>query len=313
MRFRFERTWQFAMDVDDLWRVLEDTSSYPQWWPWLREAQLPALERDARARFSVAAPLLYRMRLGLRLTEVTPGQRVVAALDGDLVGRAELRIATAAEGGSRATLEWDLALERPVLRALGSLGRGVLEAGHEWVVRAGVRQFAAAHGIEAREVRVSTGRSAARDGARSPRQIVADGLMAGAVAGVVSGAPSTVVTLARGRSLAESTRAAGTLLGAPTLPRGVVAHGALSLGWGVVISTLVAPRHRLAGRVALGAGAGALIAVLDLGLVARRRFPSIDRLGFPPQLADHVLYGAVAGAALGWRRAPADVVGSGSR
>jgi hypothetical protein len=43
--------------------------------------------------------------------------------------------------------------------------------------------------------------------------------------------------------------------------------------------------------------AGAAIAALDLGLVARR-FPAIRALPQAPQWADHLMFGAVLGAVL---------------
>jgi hypothetical protein len=113
-------------------------------------------------------------------------------------------------------------------------------------------------------------------------QLIREGTMAGAVAGVASGLPSTLLD----RRPIEATRAAGTLLGAPTLPRGAVAHAALSLGWGVALAALLPRRPSLL----TGALAGLGIAALDLGLVGRR-FPRIRALPAVPQVADHVAYG----------------------
>jgi hypothetical protein len=122
------------------------------------------------------------------------------------------------------------------------------------------------------------------------------GLRAGAVAAVLSGAPSTVHALATGRSPVEAIRAAGTLLlpddAAPAglAAAGAVAHGAISLGWGVVLAATL-PRRRT---VVWGALAGLAIAGLDLGLLARR-WPRIRALPTAPQVADHVAFGALVG------------------
>src|SRR5215218_913640 len=95
------------------------------------------------------------------------------------------------------------------------------------------------------------------------------GLRAGAVAGVLSGIPSTVHAVATGRSPFDSVQAAGTLLVAEDAPSsaraaaGVVAHGAISLGWGLVLATVL-PRRRT---VVWGALAGLVIAGLDLGVL----------------------------------------------
>jgi hypothetical protein len=122
------------------------------------------------------------------------------------------------------------------------------------------------------------------------------GLRAGVVAGVLSGAPSTVHALATGRSPIDALRAAGTLLvGEHAPPRaqaaaGVVAHGTISLGWGVVLAAVL-PRRRT---VVWGALAGLAVAGLDLAVLGRR-WPRIRALPTLPQVADHVAFGALVG------------------
>lgn len=123
------------------------------------------------------------------------------------------------------------------------------------------------------------------------------GLRAGAVAAVLSGAPSTVHALATGRSPFDAVEAAGTLLlpdDAPPSARataGLIAHGAISLGWGVVLAAVL-PRRRT---VVWGALAGLAIAGLDLGVLGRP-WPRIGALPTAPQVADHVAFGALVGA-----------------
>jgi hypothetical protein len=129
--------------------------------------------------------------------------------------------------------------------------------------------------------------------ARRGRPPAYDTLIAAAIAATVSGVPSSLHALATGTPLLDSTRAAGTLLGRPTIPRGLVAHAAISLGWTVVLARALPQKHR----VAAGALAGAAIAALDLGIVARR-VPAIRALPQAPQRADHILFGATVAAVL---------------
>jgi hypothetical protein len=123
------------------------------------------------------------------------------------------------------------------------------------------------------------------------------GLRAGMVAGLLSGAPSTMHAVATGRSPFDAVQAAGTLLlpddaAPPSLTAaGVAAHGAISLGWGVVL-TAVLPRRRT---VVWGALAGLVIAGIDLGVLGRR-WPRIRALPAAPQVADHIAFGALVGA-----------------
>jgi hypothetical protein len=129
------------------------------------------------------------------------------------------------------------------------------------------------------------------------------GLAAGAVAGALSGAPSTVHAVATGRSPFDALQAAGSLLLDEDLPptaraaAGVLAHGAISLGWGVVLAAVL-PHRRT---VVWGALAGLAIAGLDLGVLGRR-WPRIRALPAVPQVADHVAFGAIVGAVVSRER-----------
>jgi hypothetical protein len=128
--------------------------------------------------------------------------------------------------------------------------------------------------------------------------VLRDGIIAGAVAGVVSGAPSTAHALATGGDPLAATRAAGAMLlpnetgQARLLAAAVPVHAAISLGWGVVLAKVL-PRKN----TAWGAVAGLAIAALDLG-VAARRFPRVGALPAVPQVIDHLVYGATVGFVL---------------
>ncbi len=118
-------------------------------------------------------------------------------------------------------------------------------------------------------------------------------LLAIAVAATVSGAPSTLVALHKKTPITGAARAAGALLGRQSMARGIAAHTMVSLGWGMVLTTLL-PRGR---RTATGVLAGAAIGVLDLGLVGRH-LPGIRDLELGPQLLDHIAFGGALGLTL---------------
>ena len=111
-----------------------------------------------------------------------------------------------------------------------------------------------------------------------------DAVLAGLVAAVTSGAPSTAVTLARGEDLLEGARAAGSLLlpretrTVPLLAAAVPVHLALSVGWALVLDQVL-PRGR---EVPAGALAGLAIAALDLGVIGRRLPPHPRAAAGPP-------------------------------
>lgn len=131
-----------------------------------------------------------------------------------------------------------------------------------------------------------------------------DGLVAGAWAAALSGAPSTAYAVLTGRDPLEAALAAGSI----ALPRaerrsllllaGAGVHAAVSLGWAEVLVRVLPTRRT----VLAGCAGGAAIAALDLGLVASR-FPRIRQLAVAPQVADHLAYGAIVGVVLRRRRA----------
>jgi hypothetical protein len=144
---------------------------------------------------------------------------------------------------------------------------------------------------------------------RGRKSALREGMAAGAVAGLLSGAPSTVHALLTGRDPLAAARAAGNLLlpadagPAALLLAGGIAHVAVSLGWGTVLAMAV--RRTSLPPVAVGLAGGAAVAAIDLGLLAHgplgRRWPLIRALPVGPQVADHLAFGAIAGVVLGGR------------
>ena len=118
-------------------------------------------------------------------------------------------------------------------------------------------------------------------------------LLAGAVAGVLSGIPSTTITLVQRRSPLAAVRAAGALVRRPSVVGGLAVHGVLSLFWAIGIAAVVGERLRLRD----GAAAGLVIGVCDLGLIGRH-VGAIRNLPQLPQYLDHIAFGIVVIAVL---------------
>ncbi len=132
-----------------------------------------------------------------------------------------------------------------------------------------------------------------------PEPVDRNALVAGGVAAVFSGVPSTVHAVLTGRDPLEAAYAAGSIALPDTTRRwallaaGVGVHTVLSLGWALVLAALL-PRR---GAAVAGGAAGLAIAALDLGILGRA-LPRIRDLPLLPQVADHVAYGALFGATL---------------
>lgn len=145
-------------------------------------------------------------------------------------------------------------------------------------------------------------------------RLIRKGIVAGTVAGVVSGLPSTVHALITGGDPLAATEAAGAMLlpnetrRARLVMAAIPVHAVISVGWGIALA-MVLPRNRT---ILWGATAGVAIATLDLGVFGGR-FPRIRQLPAAPQVLDHILYGAVAGALLRRLATDPDSLGQPSR
>lgn len=124
------------------------------------------------------------------------------------------------------------------------------------------------------------------------------------VTSLFSGLPSTLYALVTGGGPLEATRAAGAMLvpmdAEPALlyASAVAVHLTVSLFWAIVFGLLLPPRH---GTVWAMAGS-AVVALIDLRVIAPLFFPSVAALAFWPQFADHLMWGLLLGGTLEFRR-----------
>ena len=126
-----------------MWTALTRTGDYQRWWPWLREFSGDGLVPGGRTTCVVRAPVPYTLRFTVAVTELVPGERIEALVDGDVTGPARLDISAigARRRASQVRLAWEVELQRPMLRAAATVGRPVMEWGHDWVVSTGFEQF----------------------------------------------------------------------------------------------------------------------------------------------------------------------------
>jgi hypothetical protein len=120
-------------------------------------------------------------------------------------------------------------------------------------------------------------------------------LKATVAAWALSGAPSTLLAMARRDDLLWPSIAAGTLVPGrrdrPGLAAGLAAHTVVSALWAPFVAKAVQGRRH---PVLVGAAVGLAIAAVDLGVIGRR-YPAIAALPQAPQWADHAAFGAVVG------------------
>ena len=138
-----DRRFRFDADRDTVWRALTSVEAYPTWWPWLRDFDGHQLAAGEHWRCTVQPPVPYRLRFTLCVDEVVDRERVAATLSGDLVGTAHLELSSTGSS-SEIRLVSSLAPAHVVVRGVARVAQPVARYGHDWVLRTGVRQFAAA-------------------------------------------------------------------------------------------------------------------------------------------------------------------------
>jgi hypothetical protein len=122
-------------------------------------------------------------------------------------------------------------------------------------------------------------------------------MQATVLAATLSGVPSTLHALIKGRGLRsaavyvyDATCAAGTLVppGRPGFGRGVAVHLAISMLCGEALARTLPREHC----TEWGAAAGLVIGAVNVGVIGRS-FPAIRSLPLVPQLADNMMFGTL--------------------
>ena len=138
--FSFVTLWRFEADADEVWEILVDPGSWPEWWNGLESSDVD--HRNVAAVGSTSdlvwrAPLGYRLRLQLTLTEVEAERGHLAfTSDGDLVGQGSCDVLST-EYGSSVQIRWRVAPTKTWMRSLSYVLTPVYRVNHATLMRAG--------------------------------------------------------------------------------------------------------------------------------------------------------------------------------
>jgi hypothetical protein len=124
-----------------VWAALARPDRFPDTWPWLRDFDGAELRAGATWACAVQPPVPYRVRFRVHLREVAEGPRVVAEVDGDVAGAAELTVSPLGEGSTELHLTSALAPGNGLLRGVLSVMPPLARFGHDWILDTGARQF----------------------------------------------------------------------------------------------------------------------------------------------------------------------------
>jgi hypothetical protein len=140
-RYHFVTQWQFRARVEEVADILGDGPALARWWP---SVYLDVMELEQGDGQKVGAVLdlytkgwlPYRLRWQLRVTEANYPNGFSFVAWGDFVGRGTWVLA---QDGPLAnvTYDWDIEVQKPLLRRLSFLLRPVFAANHRWAMEKG--------------------------------------------------------------------------------------------------------------------------------------------------------------------------------
>jgi carbon monoxide dehydrogenase subunit G len=138
----------FPIPPEELWAYLEQVERLEAFLGWLSEFRLDGdgLVAGSVLHGVITPPLPYRMRLRVDLNDCERPSRIVAAVYGDLQGRAQLLFA-AENGGTRVTAAWTVEMMQRPMRLAARVAQPLLRWGHDRVVEmtvSGLRRHLAA-------------------------------------------------------------------------------------------------------------------------------------------------------------------------
>ncbi len=141
MEVTSDRRYHFAAPPQAVWEGLSATSSFRDWWPWLRELDAAGLVEGDTWRCVVRPPLPYVLRFTIRIDELVLHREVSATVEGDIAGPARLDLSPLGDG-TELRLRSAMSATSRAFSVVARLATPLVRRGHDWVLDTGAAQFA---------------------------------------------------------------------------------------------------------------------------------------------------------------------------
>lgn len=143
--YNFESVWAIAADIEAVYDVLSDYSSYPQWWKDVRDVRKIA-DGDADGigmvvHYVVGSPLGYSLGFEVTLERLEAPTIIATSSAGDLVGTGVWRLSRDRDA-TTARYAWDVATSAAWMNALAPLAAPAFSWAHGRVMRRGATGLA---------------------------------------------------------------------------------------------------------------------------------------------------------------------------
>lgn len=139
--YHFTTVWDLPAPPETIYDLLAEPEALPRWWPsvYLFVTQVEPAGPDGlggRIALYTKGWLPYTLRWSFRVTENRRPTTLALEATGDFVGYGRWTL-IAHDGGTRATYDWAITAEKPLLRTLSPLLRPVFAANHRWAMARG--------------------------------------------------------------------------------------------------------------------------------------------------------------------------------
>jgi hypothetical protein len=139
--YRFVSHWCVEGTAEEVYRIIEDVTAFPRWWPavWLRVEVLDPGDADGigkLVRLTSKGWLPYILHWTARTVDKEFPNRVVLRASGDFDGEGRWLFRTE---GSNVQVEyaWTIEAHKPLLRYLSFLLKPIFSANHHWAMARG--------------------------------------------------------------------------------------------------------------------------------------------------------------------------------
>ncbi|MCA1689833.1 MAG: SRPBCC family protein [Actinobacteria bacterium] len=137
--YKFLTTWCVDAPVEQVWGILNETESYPEWWKGVQAVELLREGDDQGvgqvSRFSWRSVLPYTLRFDMRVTRVERPHLIEGQATGELEGRGVWRLYGG--NGTAVVYDWQVRTTQAWMNVLGPVARPAFAWNHDLVMRQG--------------------------------------------------------------------------------------------------------------------------------------------------------------------------------
>lgn len=140
-QYHFLSEYTFEGGPERIWTALNDVTSWPSWWSWLKRVDVlreptVAGEPGAIYRNTVRAPAGYGLTYDTEITAIEPMRRIDLDSRGDLLGRGRFLVRPQADDSTYVSFAWLVGTPKAWMSFLAPIARPAFSWNHDQMMTA---------------------------------------------------------------------------------------------------------------------------------------------------------------------------------